>query len=579
MTSQVNEVESVLSVDIGSVNTRALLYDVAGNKYRILAAGNSTSTFQAPIRDAREGIAAAIHHIEEITGRSLLDADHNLITPSSFVGSGVDRIAVTTSAGDDIRVIIAGLLEEFSLSSVEKLVDGIYARVVERFSLNDERKPEDRLNAFIQAEANLVIFAGGTNHGAIRAVLRILDQLRLGLQVSQLEKRPVVLFTGNESLAEKVKEELEKFTTVFIAPNVRPFAESEDTGPAEETLSQVINKIRSDRLAGFKEIEKISGMPIIPSVTAEARILRFQSLQSTYDQTVLGVNIGSAASNISAANSGQMDTQVFRGLGIGKAAAETLNRVGIESILRWLPMDIHPSFVRDYLWQKSLFPATIPMDEETLSIEQAAARAIIIEMRRMFPNYSEYLESGFEPILLSGAVISQAPTSRQSLMIALDGIQPGGISTVFSDRLGVMASLGACAPINQALVVQVLESGALTSLATVVSPVFRARDGEMVLVIRLQEEGGPEREFEINQGEITRIPLPIGMNAVVKLKPQKKMVASPGLEKPNTTFKAAGSELGIVIDTRGRPIRLPADPFIRREKNAHWIDSLQEGLS
>jgi len=579
MTAPANEVESVLTVDIGSVNTRAILFDMAGNMYRMLAAGSSPSTHLAPIRDAQEGVAAAIHQLEEVTGRNLLDADHRLITPSSFVGSGVDRLALTSSAGADVRIIAIGLLEELSLASVEKLAGAMYSRVVERFVLNDKRKPEDRLNAFVQAEPHLVIIAGGTNRGAGRAVLRMVDQLRLALQACQPEKRPFVIYAGNEILAQRVKETLDKFASMSIAPNVRPFAGTEDTGPAEETLSQVANNIRSKNLTGFTELEKISGFPIIPTASAEARMIRYQSLQSDPNRTVLGVNVGSAASHLIASNNGQMDTCVFRGLGVGQAAGETLTRLGLEAVLRWLPMELSGSFVRDYLWQKSLFPGGIPMDSETLAIEQAIARAILGEMKRNNRNFQNHSILEFEPILVSGAVIAQAPTLQQTLLMLLDGIQPGGIATIMSDRFGILSSLGASSVINPALVVQVFESGALTNLGTVVSPVFKAKDGDVILKVRLTEENTLEQEFEIRQGEIVRLPLAVGITAKLQFKPQKHMESFSGFSRLSSEYKIIGGELGVVVDTRGRPVRMPSDPGLRREYNAKWDRSLQESLS
>jgi hypothetical protein len=579
MTLPANEFESILAVDIGSVNTRAVLFDVAGITYRMLAAGSSPSTHLAPIKDAQEGVAAAVHQLEEITGRNLLDAERRLITPSSFVGSGVDRLVLTSSAGSDVRIVAIGLLEELSLASVEKLAGGVYSRIVERYTLNDDRKPEDQLNAFIQSEPDMVIMAGGTNRGAGRAVLRMVEQLRLELQACQPEKRPSVIFAGNEALADRVKETLEKFSTVQIAPNIRPFASNEDIVPAEEIVSQAASKIRSQNLIGFTELEKISGTPIIPTASAEARMVRFQSLKTEPSRTVLGVNVGSAASHLSASSNGKMDNSIFRGLGVGQAAAETLNRVGLDAILRWLPVDISGSNVRDYLWQKSLFPAGIPMDVETLAIEQAVARAILSEMKRVCRNSQFHVMSEFEPILASGAVISQAPTPQQTLLILLDGIQPGGIATILSDRFGVLASLGASAMINPEMVIQVLESGVITNLGSVISPIFKAKDGEVVLKIRLTEENASEQEYEFCQGEIARLPLGMGKTAKIQLKPQKNMEAFPGFNRFSSGFKVIGGELGVIVDTRGRPVRIPSDPVLRCERNTKWINSLQEYLT
>ncbi len=575
MTLPVNEIESVLAIDIGSVNTRAVLFDLAGNSYRMLSAAIAPSTHMAPIRDVQEGMATAVRSLEEITGRTLLDSNQRLIIPSSAEGEGVDHLALTSSAGPDIRIAAIGLLDSYSMAAVEKLAGGIYARVVDRVSLGDNRKPEDRLNTFIQSNPDLVILAGGTNHGASRAVLRMADQLRLGLQSSPVEERPPVLFAGNEVLNDRVKEMLEPLTRIHLGPNVMPGEIADDTGPVEDSLVAVINGIRAKTITGFNELEKSSGQPTWPSAGAEGRIIRFQSLQQDPMRTVTGVNVGASASHFITAADGELQTVVYRGLGVGQAAAETLSRLGIDAITRWLSMDIPQSDVKDYLWQKSLFPAGLPATAETLEIEQAVARAILSEMRRIHLGMPSLAFEGFEPILASGAVIAQAPNMIQSLLMILDGLQPTGVTTVLCDRFGLLTGLGVTAPINPALVVQVLETGVVTNIGTVISPTFRARIGEPVLRVRLQEEEKDEKEFEIAKGEIVRLPLGVNKPARLILKPMKHMGSFSG----SKNLKVIGGELGVIIDTRGRTISLPSDNELRRDVLTRWNNSLQECLS
>jgi len=575
MVSESGEVESLLAVDVGSVNTRAVLFDLAGVSYRMLAVGLASSTCLAPIKDAREGVTAAIHQIEEITGRDLLDPNHQLILPASATGTGVDNLVVSSSAGRDIRVVLVGLLQEYSLANLEKLAGELYCRVVEHFTINDLRKPEDRMNAFLQSNPDLVLLAGGTNHGASRAVLRLADQLRLWLQASQPEKRPLIAYAGNAVLNDRVKESLESLTSVFSASNILPFSGVEDINPAEDTVIQVMNRIRSTHLTGFAELEKISGLSILPTAGAESRIIRFQSLQQDSSRTVLGINVGAAASHFITANAGDLKTSVYRGLGVGAAAVETLNRVGLDSIHPWLSQDISQNTIRDYLWQKSLFPSAIPMNAETLDIEQAVARAILNVMKQEYMGLPNARFEGFEPVIASGALIAQAPTMRQSLLMMLDGLQPCGVTTLLIDRHGILSALGAAAASNPALVVQVLETGVLTNLGTVISPLFRARAGETVMRIRLQTDDDPERTFEIRKGEIVRLPLVVNKTARVIIKPLKNMDAFSG----SHNLKVVGGELGLIIDTRSRPIRLPTDPGLSREVNQKWYRSLEECLS
>ncbi len=570
-----NAIESVLAVDIGSVNTRAVLFDLAGNSYRMLSAAISPSTHLAPICDVQEGVASVVRSLEEITGRTLLDSNQRLIIPSSSEGEGVDHLALTSSAGPDVRIAAIGLLGSYSMTAVEKLAGGIYARVVDRVSLGDDRRPEDRLNAFIESDPDLVILAGGTNHGATRAVLRMADQLRLGIQSCPQEERPPVLFAGNEILHDRISEMLEPLTKVKLAPNVMPGAVTDDTGPAEEALVQVINEIRAKKIAGYTDLERSSGQLTWPTAGAEGRILRFQSLQQDPSRTVAGVAVGASASHFIAATNGELTTAVYRGLGVGQAAAETISRLGIEPVMRWLSLEIPQNEVRDYLWQKSLYAAGLPMTPEMLDIEQALARVILAEMKRIHLGLPSLAFEGFEPLVASGAVIAQAPSLIQSLLIILDGLQPAGVTTLLCDRFGLLSGLGVTASINPALVVQVLETNVLTNIGTVISPTFRARIGDPVLRVRIQEEDREDKEFEIKKGEIVRLPLSVNQTARLVIKPLKHMSGYP-IPKH---LRVIGGELGVIVDARGRAIPLPGDDELRRDVLTKWNNSLQESLS
>lgn len=575
MSSEPGVVESVLAVDIGSVNTRAVLFDLVGSSYRMLAASSAPSTHLPPIRDAQEGVMAAVQQVEKITGKILLDTNHHLVIPASPEGAGVDNLVISNSAGIEVRVVTIGLLDEYSLSQVNKLANGTYSRVVESFTLSDIRKPEERLNAFLNANPDLVLLSGGTDRGATRAILRMVDQLRLALQASEAEKRPQIIFAGNAMLKDRVREMLENLTSVHQASNVLPFAESEDTGATEDILFQVMNRIRAGRLNGFADLERISGAPILPTASSEGRVIRFQSLQQVAEKTVLGINVGSASSHYITATAGEINTNVYQGLGVGQAAQETFSRLGVEAILPWLSSDISLGDVRDYLWQKSLFPAGLPMDETTLQIEQAAARAILAEMKYRYFGLPNAVLMGFEPILVSGAVLAQAPTLQQTLLMVLDGLQPAGATTILCDRHGVLSALGICASVSPALVVQVLETGVLTNLGTVLCPIPRARMGEVIMRIKLQEEEGSEKSFEIRKGEIVRLPLGLNRTARLSIKTMKHLDGFHGLRN----LKVIGGELGVVVDARSRPIRHPSDAETNRELLKKWNISLQECLT
>ncbi|MCL4823434.1 MAG: glutamate mutase L, partial [Anaerolineales bacterium] len=193
---------SLLAVDVGATTTRAALFDVVEGGYRFLAVGQAPSTAEAPFKDIGLGVRAAIENIQSITGRTFLDADRKLISPSRADGSGVDLFTATLSAGPSIRTVIVGLLADVSLESARRLAETAYGRVVESLSLADRRRPDEQIDAILRARPDLIVLAGGTDGGASRSVHMMLDTAGLACYLMPKEKRPAILFAGNNSLAD-----------------------------------------------------------------------------------------------------------------------------------------------------------------------------------------------------------------------------------------------------------------------------------------------------------------------------------------------------------------------------------------
>src|SRR5512133_2472321 len=104
MTSLV-DAESVLAVDIGSLNTRALLFDVVDGQYHFISSAAAPTTAGAPFRDISGGVHIALERLQEITGRTLINSEAQIILPSQTDGSGIDRLALTCSAGSDLNIL------------------------------------------------------------------------------------------------------------------------------------------------------------------------------------------------------------------------------------------------------------------------------------------------------------------------------------------------------------------------------------------------------------------------------------------------------------------------------------------
>ena len=60
MTSSLVDGNSILAVDVGAANTRAVMFDVVEGEYRFVASGTAPSTAEAPFKDVSEGVRNAI---------------------------------------------------------------------------------------------------------------------------------------------------------------------------------------------------------------------------------------------------------------------------------------------------------------------------------------------------------------------------------------------------------------------------------------------------------------------------------------------------------------------------------------
>lgn len=572
MTPSLIDAESVLAIDFGSVNTRALLFDVVEGQYNFVAAGLAPCTMGAPYFDALESLHIALDHLKKITGRILVDEEEVLILPGRDDGTGIDRLVLTFSAGEELKIVVTGLLGDVSLESVQRAASSAYARVVESLSLADRRRAEIQLDALLKARPDLILMAGGTDGGASRTIFRLADLIALTCRLLPREERPEIIYAGNQAIAAKIKEGLSKWTTVHQAPNLRPTIDQEDTSPARNILAQAAASIRSRRTHGLEGLSSIASAPTLPTAAAFGRMIRF--LGQVYDSSkgVLGVDVGASWTTIAAASGKNYALNVVP-VGSGSGAAEILRTSSLAEITRWLPGHIQPEEVRDRIFQKSLHPSALPESLEDLWIEQAVARQAMrsgmAQTLTRWPN----LGFSFEPILVSGAVVTQAPTPQQSLQMILDGLQPIGLTTIILDQNGLTPALGAIAAFNSILPVQVFESGAFLPLATVVCPVSTAREGTPILQARLQYENGEEDVFEVVKGSLLALPLGFGVTGKLYLQALRGTNIDPRL-RPAGGFKITGGICGAVIDARGRPLNLPVEDARRRELLKKWAMAL-----
>ena len=568
--------ESVLAIDVGTAVTRALLFDVVEGVYRFVASGQAPTTAESPFRDIGIGVREAITNLQNVIGSKLLGADNGLISPAQPDGSGVDAVIATVSAGPVIKTVVVGLLSDVSLQSARRLAETTYSRVVETLDLTDHRKPEQQLDGIVRSRPDLVLLSGGTDGGASRSIEKMLEAVGLACYLMPMEKRPMVLYAGNQKLAGEVQELLGGHAgKLQISPNIRPALEVEDIIPASHDLASLVVKLRERQIKGMDELNAWTSGNILPTAYAQGRMIRFLSRLYESTRGLLSVNVGASSTTVAAGFAGDLTLGVYPQFGLGESLTGLLQHTDLDGIMRWLPLDISPSTLREYLFQKSFYPSALPATKDEHAIMQAIARQVLhLAVRAARRNFPPAAQTGdllppLDLILAGGGVMSESASLGQSMLLLLDAVQPTGIMPVLLDQNNLLPSLGVAAERNSYLPVQVIESGAFIGLGTVVSVNANASYGEQILRAKLTYSDGTDVRAEVKFGGLEILPLPGGQTAQLSLNPLRRADAGLGPGRSGVV-PVTGGALGVVIDARGRPLQFPSDPVRRRELIKKW---------
>jgi hypothetical protein len=568
--------DTLLAADFGTATTRVSLFDVVEGTFRYVASGEAPSTIEPPYLEASEGMRHALADLQAITGRAMLDEASRLIMPATADGSGADVFVVTASGGPAVRAVLVGLLPDGSLESARRLAASSYISVLDTLSLGDRRREEQRVDALLAAKPNLILIAGGTDGGARDAVLMLAETVSLACRLLAHDTRPNVVYVGNTALQEQIVALLADGAIISTAPNILPELGAESPAPARAELARVFQELRLSQIGGLRDLAGYAGGRLLPTAQAEGNIVRYVSRALGTRNGILSVNVGSASTSMAAAFDGELYLNVRPDLGVGVNAATVLSETSFDNLARWIPQEIAENAIRDFVFNKSVRPHTIPADATDLQLEHALAREVLRAALRTaragWPRSAPGVRSDLLPwcdlIVGGGAVLGQAPRPGASALLLLDALQPTGVATLLLDAHHILAALGAAAYVNPLAVVQAFDSGFLT-LGMAITAIGAARPDAVVCQAKLVYENGTDLTVDVKAGSLEVLPLPLGQDGKLTLKPRSGIDVGfgPGRSK---TFEVTGGAVGVIIDARGRPIVFPKAADKRFEMMQEW---------
>jgi hypothetical protein len=325
-------------------------------------------------------------------------------------------------------------------------------------------------------------------------------------------------------------------------------------------------------------LEMWSPTALTPTARAFSRMVQYLWHLGDPTKGVLGVDVGAANTTIAAAFDGHPFLTVCGDLGVAFGGRQLLQEQDAEVLTRWMPEPMTEDEVQGLLINKEMHPASIAQEPRELWFEQALAREAIcktLEVAR--PGWKPGAAQPYtqlmpmcDTIIISGGVLVNAPRPGQTALMILDALQPIGISTLVLDKYRLAAALGSVAAIKPLAAVETLDSGGFVNLATVVSPVGRARPGDTILRVKLTYSDGSAFSVEVQYGNIEVLPVLPGQQAELELRPARRFDAGFGPGRGDKRL-INGGLAGLIIDARGRPLRLTSEPEERQVQTRQWL--------
>lgn len=583
-TTTTSKFKTILTADCGSATTTVLLIEAITGHYRLAATAHTLSTWDRPWRDVTVGLTAAIRQIEQETGRTLLAPDGRPILPKHSNGQGVDIFAVVSSAGPPLAVALVGLTDDISLASARRATATTYARITSELSLKTDHRQvqrplETRLQLLQAGRPEVILLVGGVDGGAQRPIVEMANLITMMLQVAPDIDQPHLLYAGNVAAQSHLAETLGPIAALKLIDNVRPSLETENLAAVQVELETLYLHHKLARLPGFEKLQNWTPWPAMPTARSFEKVVTFLGQQNNLN--VIGLNLGSLASQVSAYVPGQQPVTTLRtDSGMGHGLAPLLNHVPLERFRRWLPFEIAPGELYNQILNKSLYPAGLPTTPAELYLDYAIAREalrfVVEPARAGWPRSPAGLPGiHWNLIIAAGRTLTTVPQLGYSALMILDSLEPWGISKIVLDVAGLTNVLGALAVIEPVAAVEVAtHANAFLNLGAVIAPFGHGPAGKTALKLKFMQDETEPVELDIPYGVIQQIDLPPGQKATVEIRPTRFFDIGLGQPGRGAIADVEGGVLGLIVDTRGRPLRLSPNDEQRREQLQQWLVGL-----
>jgi len=584
----------ILATDCGSTTTKSILIEKIDGEYRLTHRGEAPTTVEAPFEDVTRGVLNAIHELEELSGRTILD-EEKIISPQNSSGNGVDIYISTSSAGGGLQMMVAGVVKNMTGESAQRAALGAGSIVMDIIASNDGRKYHEKVKRIRELRPDMILLSGGIDGGTRSHVVELAEILAAANPKPRLGnnyKLPII-YAGNKEARKDVNKTLVDKTDLKMVDNIRPTLEIENLQPSRDKIHDLFMEHVMAQAPGYDKLKEWTDCPIMPTPGAVGEIIK--KIAKKEKISVLGVDIGGATTDIFSVFKGQFNRTVSANYGMSYSICNVLADAGVDNVSRWLSNDVDDLNLTNRIANKMIRPTTIPQTLEELVIEQAIAREAIrlsfdqhknfavslkgVQQERTISDTFEQTMSGetlvdmeeLDMIVGSGGVLSHAPRREQACRMLIDSFIPEGMTQLAVDSIFMMPQLGVLSYIHEKAAIEVFNKDCLIRLGTCIAPLGEGKQGDVMMEYSIKVNGS-DIEGDLKYGELILI------KANFDLYQAEFRTKGDFTIKNNKDYigEVYGGEVGIILDGRGRPFNFKFDTQGRKELINHWRLSMNE---
>jgi len=591
-----DKITRILATDCGSTTTKAILIEKRGSEFRLSTRGEAPTTVEAPFEDVTRGVLNSVMEVEELSGVKLLDGE-TIVKPKRGDRDGSDVYISTSSAGGGLQMMVAGVVLTMSGESAARAALGAGAIVMDVIASNDGRLPHEKIERIRTLRPDMILLSGGIDGGTVSHVVELAELIaaadpkpRFGIGYNL-----PVIFAGNKDARELVLQTLREKSAIEVVENIRPVLERENLRPARNKIHDLFMEHVMAHAPGYRKLMEWTDVPIMPTPGAVGLLI--ENIGKSQGIAVLGVDIGGATTDVFSVFEGVFNRTVSANLGMSYSISNVLAEAGEKNIMRWLPMEMSASEVRNRIRNKMIRPTTIPSTLEDLKLEQAIAREALrlallhhmsmavglkgVQQERTISDAFAQSRTGetlvsmmdLSLVVGSGGALSHAPRRVQAAMMTMDAFQPEGVTRLTVDSIFMMPHLGVLTEVHPEAAYEVFEKDCLIHLGTCVAPVGTGKEGAKCVHVRVTKADGKESEARVEFGNIAILPLGVGESAQAVINPERGFDVGAGGGKA-LEARVEGGLVGVIIDCRGRPLALADDDRTRMEAHRKWAVQL-----